>query len=101
MGATRVVLIGDAAPNDNLAQLPAEEHAELQALGQLPDSALRTIAAEQMASSAKERMGQLMEKNSLGKLSPAECLELTLLVERGDQLMRRKAEAIKLLHQRG
>ena len=42
-----------------------------------------------------------MEKNSLGKLSTAEHHELTLLVERGDQLMLRKAEALRLLHERG
>jgi len=39
-----------------------------------------------------------MEKNSLGKLSSAERHELTMLVERGDQLMLRKAEAVRLLH---
>lgn len=32
---------------------------------------------------------------------PFEHHELTLLVERGDQLMLRKAEALRLLHERG
>ena len=74
---------------DDLTQLPLAEQAELQALRRLSTDALRTIAAEQMASSAKERMG---------KLSSAERHELTMLVERGDQLMLRKAEAVRLLH---
>lgn len=85
---------------DDLAQLPLAEQAELQALRRLSTDALRTIAAEQMVPSAKERMGQLMEKNSHGKLSAAEHQELTSLVERGDQLMLRKAEALRLLHER-
>jgi hypothetical protein len=84
--------------DDNLAQLPLAEQAELQALRRLSTDALRTIAAEQMATAAKERMAQLMEKHSLGKLSAAEHHELTLLVDRGDQLMLRKAEAASLLH---
>lgn len=87
--------------DDDLSQLPLAEQAELQALRRLSTDALRTIAAEQMATSVKERMAQLMEKNSLGKLSTAEHHELTLLVERGDQLMLRKAEALRLLHERG
>lgn len=45
-------------------------------------------------------MAQLMEWNDRGKLSPAEQTELSTLVERGDQLMLRKAEAIRLLCQR-
>ena len=101
MGATRIILSSDSASDDSLVQLPAAEQAELQALHQLADDALRAVAAEQMATSTKERMAQLMEKNSLGKLSLAEHHELTMLVERGDQLMLRKVEALYLLHQRG
>jgi hypothetical protein len=62
VGATRVILISDLASDDDLAQLPAAEQAELQALHQLADDALRAVAAEQMATSAKERMAQLMDK---------------------------------------
>lgn len=53
-----------------------------------------------MNTSSRERMAQLMEWNDRGKLSPAEQTELSTLVERGDQLMLRKAEAIRLLRQR-
>ena len=84
-----------------MAQLPSAEQAELQALRYLSDDALRTIAAEQMVAAAQKRMAQLMDHNSYGKLSPAEQNELATFVERGDQLMLRKAEAIKLLRQHG
>lgn len=87
--------------DDQFAQLPLTEQAELQALRYLSDDALRTIAAEQMASAVQKRMAELMEHHRGRKLSPAEQQELATLVERGDQLMLRKAEAAKLLHQRG
>lgn len=84
-----------------LAQLPSAEQAELQALRYLSDDALWTMAAEQMATIVQKRMAQLMESNNCSKLSPAEQHELATLIERGDQLMLRKAEAAKLLYQRG
>lgn len=87
--------------DDHLVQLPSAEQAELQALHHLSDDALRTIAAEQMAVAAQGRMAQLLEANRSGKLSSIEQDELGILIERGDQLMLRKAEAVKLLHQRG
>ena len=43
----------------------------------------------------------IMGHNSNGKLTAAEHAELTALVERGDQLMLRKAEAALLRKQRG
>lgn len=87
--------------DDRLAQLLSAEQAELQALRYLSDGALRAIAAEQMVVAEQTHMTQLMEHNNRSKLSPAEQNELATLVERGDQLMLRKAEAIKLLYQRG
>ena len=90
-----------SALDDRLAQLSSAEQAELQALRQLSDDALWTIAAEQMAATVQERMAQLMEYNNHSKLSPVEQHELATLIERGDRLMLRKAEAVKLLHQRG
>ncbi len=89
------------ALDDQLAQLPSAEQAELQALRHLSDDALRTIAAEQLAVAAQGRLAQLLEDNRRGKLSSIEQNELAMLIERGDQLMLRKAEAVKLLHQRG
>ena len=87
--------------DDRLAQLPSAEQAELQALRYLSDDALRAIAAKQMVATDQARMAQLMKRNNRDKLSPLEQNELTTFVDRGDQLMLRKAEAIELLHQRG
>jgi exonuclease V gamma subunit len=87
--------------DDRLAQLPLAEQAELQALRHLSNDALWTIALEQMAVQVQARMTQLLELHSLGKLSTGEEQELAMLIERGDQLMLRKAEAVKLLYQRG
>lgn len=97
MAETRVGKMLD----DDLAELPLAEQAELQALRRLSTDALQTIAAEQMATATKERMAQLIEENSRGTLFAAEYHELTMLVEHGDQLMLRKAEALRLLHERG
>jgi hypothetical protein len=87
--------------DDELDNLPTNEQAELRALHHLSDDALRVIAAEQMLSVNQAQMGQLMTKNSQGELSQEERNILTALVERGDQLMLRKAEAAAILVQRG
>ncbi|MCZ7672856.1 MAG: hypothetical protein M5U34_39905 [Chloroflexi bacterium] len=89
------------ALDDELDNLPTNEQAELRALHHLSDDALRVIAAEQMSSVNQAQMGQLMTKNSQGELSQEEQDILTALVERGDQLMLRKAEAAAILVQRG
>lgn len=87
--------------DDELDDLPTDEQAELRALHHLSDDALRAIAAEQMTSTNQALMGQLMAKNSKGGLSQEEQETLKALVERGDQLMLRKAEAAAILVQRG
>jgi len=87
--------------DDQLTQLPLAEQIELQALHYLSDDAVRVIAAEQMPKSFRQRMTQLMKRNSQATMTLEEREELTALVERGDQLMFRKAEAINLLRQRG
>lgn len=89
------------ALDDELDNLPTGEQAELRALHHLSDDALRAIAAEQMTSVNQALMGQLMDENSKGKLSKIEHESLVALVERGDQLMLRKAEAAAILVQRG
>ncbi|MBE2221653.1 MAG: hypothetical protein IAF02_08945 [Anaerolineae bacterium] len=89
------------ALDDELDNLPTNEQAELRALHHLSDDALRVIAAEQMSSVNQAQMGQLMTQNSQGKLTQEEQETLTALVERGDQLMLRKAEAAAILVQRG
>lgn len=84
-----------------LPALPPDEEAELEALKNLSDDALWTIAREQMPDSLQTRMQDLMDKNSLGTITPDEYSELEGLVERGQQLMIRKSEAAALLTQRG
>ena len=84
----------------NWGQLPSAEQAELAVLSYLSDDALQAIADEQLPNQIQERIATLMEGNRNGKLTAEEHAELTTLVERGDQLMLRKAEAALLLKQR-
>lgn len=78
--------------------LSPDEQAELDALRHLSDDALWTIAREQMPDTVQTRAHQLMDKHSL---SDEEQSELEKLVERGDRLMLRKAEAASILRERG
>jgi hypothetical protein len=84
-----------------LPTLPPDEEAELDALKNLSDDALWTIAREQMTDDLQIRMQDLMDKNSLGTITSKEYIELEGLVERGQRLMVRKSEASALLTQRG
>ena len=89
------------ALDDELDNLPTGEQAELRALHHLSGDALRAIASEQMTTVNQALMGQLMECNSRGELSQEEQETLAALVERGDQLILRKAEAAAILVHRG
>jgi hypothetical protein len=89
------------ALDDPRLALPADERAELEALRYLSDDALWTIAREQMTETKQTRMQMLMDRNTMGTISPAETGELAQLVELGQRLTLRKAEAMKLLIQRG
>lgn len=80
-----------------LPTLPPDEAAELEALKHLSDDALWTIASEQMPQDVQDRMQVLMDKNNHGTISDDEYAELEILVERGNRLMVRKAEAAGLL----
>jgi len=81
--------------------LPADERAELRALAYLSDDTLWTILREQMQAPKQERLSAFMEKNSRGTISENEYNELANLVEDGQQLTLRKAEAMRLLLDRG
>lgn len=87
--------------DDELDNLPTNEQAELRALHHLSDDALRAIAAEQMSPENQALLTQLMARNSKNELSQEEQELLAALVERGDQLMLRKAEAAAILVRRG
>jgi hypothetical protein len=86
---------------DPLAKLPADEQAELHAMAYLSTDALWTIAREQMSSDRQARMQTLMLRNSDGSITEQEYRELEQLVEQGQKLMLRKAQASALLTRRG
>lgn len=98
--AMLVARLEDALENP-FAALPRDEQAELEALAHLSDDALWTIAREQMSASRHARLQLLMDKNSAGTLSNDESDELGQLVELGQKLMLRKAQAAALLVKRG
>ena len=78
--------------------LSPEQQAELDALHQLSDDALWTIAHEQVPADVQARADELMQKTDLAAEEQA---ELDKLVERADRVMVRKAEAAHLLQTRG
>jgi hypothetical protein len=84
-----------------LPVLPPDEEDELTALAQLSDDALWTFAREQMPRDIGKQMEMLMDKNSLGTITPDEYAELESLVERGQRLTLRKSEAAAVLTRRG
>jgi len=67
----------------------------------LSTDALWTMAREQMQPDVQQAMSQLMEKNSQGTITEEEFRDLSALVERGQRLTLRKAQAMKLLLERG
>ena len=91
----------EGALDQPLLDLPRDERAELQAMAYLSTDALWTIAREQMPPDIQHSMSQLMEKNSQGTITEDEFRDLSALVERGQRLTLRKAQAVKLLLDRG
>ena len=91
----------EGALDQPMLDLPSDERAELQAMSYLSTDALWTIAREQMPPDVQQAMSQLMEKNSQGTITEDEFRDLSALVERGQRLTLRKAQAMKLLLDRG
>lgn len=89
------------ALDEPIFDLPEDEKAELKAMAYLSDDTLWTIAREQMKKSLQERMSVLMTRNTRGTITKDEHTELTELVERGNRLTLRKAQAMKYLTERG
>lgn len=87
--------------DDDWSPYPEDEQAEYRALAYLSDDALWTIAREQMAAAKQARMQPLMDRNNFGTISLEEYQELEQLVEQGQRLMLRKAEAMNQLLKRG
>lgn len=84
-----------------LPTLPPDLQQELNALHNLSDDTLWTIARDQMPDDAQIRAHDLMDKNTRETISDDERAELEKLAERADQLMLRKAEAAAILRSRG
>jgi hypothetical protein len=84
-----------------LPVLAPDEEAELQALQQLSDDALWTIARDQLPADIQARMQLLMDKISRNTVTPTEYEEQSGYVERGQRLMLRKSEAAAILTRRG
>lgn len=91
----------EAAFSAPLPTLPPDEQAELDALTQFSDEALWTIAREQMPASKQMRLQILMDANNKGTLLETEQDEFDHLIEQGQRLMLRKAQAAALLTERG
>jgi hypothetical protein len=91
----------EGALEQPILDIPRNERAELQAMSYLSTDALWTIAREQVPHDLQQTMSQLMEKNSQGTLTAEELDDLAALVERGQRLTLRKAQAMKLLLERG
>lgn len=87
--------------NLDFPPLPDDISAELNAMQQLSDDALWSIAQAQLASDVKNRANDLMDQNTLGKITQQEYEELQILNERADRMMLRKAEAASILRSRG
>jgi hypothetical protein len=91
----------ESALDQPMLDLPSDERVELQAMAYLSTDALWTIAREQMPPDVQQAMSHLMEKNSRGTITADEFRDLSALVERGQRLTLRKAQAMKLLLDRG
>lgn len=89
------------ALDEELDNLPSAEQAELRALHHLSEDALKAIAAEQMSAENQALMAELLEQNNQGTITDENKKILEALVERGDRLMLRKAEAAAILVNRG
>lgn len=81
--------------------VPEEFQAEIAALDKLDDNALMRIVRDRKTAIDMERYNILLEYNSSGTLTEAECLELTALRQDADIFMLRKAQAAVLLRWRG
>jgi hypothetical protein len=78
--------------------LSPDEEVELAALRHLSDDALWTIARERLPADVEARLQTLLEA---GTLDHDQKVELDALIERGDRLMVRRAEAAAVLTRRG
>ncbi len=81
--------------------LPPELQAEINALAQFDDDALRNAARSIFATDKRRKYDRLLEKNSAGTMTAVEREQLQELRLESERLMLRKAHAYALLKWRG
>lgn len=81
--------------------VPEEFQADLAALDKLDDNTLWQIFHSRKTTTDMERYNILLEDNSSGTLTDAQCIELAVLRREADRFMLRKAQAAVLLRWRG
>ena len=86
---------------EDLSGLPPDEQVELAAMQHLSDEVLTTIAQEKAPPDVQERVTVRLALNKRSVLTQAESEELAQLLEHGDRITLRKAQAAAILVQRG
>ena len=81
--------------------LPVTLQSELVAFSLLSDAELHTIATETMEEDSQIQLERLAEEQRVQSLTTAEQETLSCLMEEANRVMIRKAEAYRLLAQRG
>ena len=81
--------------------LPVTLQSELAAFSLLSDAELHTIATETMEEDSQIQLERLAEEQRVQSLTTAEQETLSCLMEEANRVMIRKAEAYRLLAQRG
>ncbi len=81
--------------------VPEEFQADLAALDKVDDNTLWQIFHSRKTTTDMERYNILLEDNSSGLLTEAQCIELAVLRQEADRFMLRKAQAAVLLRWRG
>jgi hypothetical protein len=89
---------GEADDSDTL---PSALQAELDTISLLSDAEVWKIAKEQMSPTLQDRMQVLMNKSDKRTINEQEIKEFSTLVEWGDWITLRKAEAVVVLKLRG
>jgi hypothetical protein len=85
----------------SLDGLSASFKRELIRLEALDDNALRRVMLEMVPTDLQQEINDLLEHNQAGMITPSERERLTVLQEKADQVMLRKARAAVLLRFRG
>lgn len=83
------------------ADLSPEQRSALFVLSSLDDEALLATAQKRLDGAESQHLAELADKQTDGQLSPEEAAALEKLTQKSYDLMLLKAEALRLLTQRG